>query len=52
MPFVQFTDVSLSFGARDLIKGASLFLADGTRAALAGANGAGNSTLMKIAVGK
>lgn len=51
MPFVQFTEVSLAFGARDLLKGASLFLADGTRAALAGANGAGKSTLMKIAAG-
>lgn len=51
MPFVQFTEVSLAFGARDLLKGASLFLQDGTRAALAGPNGAGKSTLMKIAAG-
>ncbi|HUW41438.1 MAG TPA: ABC-F family ATP-binding cassette domain-containing protein [Rectinemataceae bacterium] len=51
MAFVQFTDVSLAFGARDLLKGASLFLAQGSRSALAGPNGAGKSTLMKIAAG-
>ncbi len=52
MAFVQFTDVCLAFGARDLLKSASLYLAAGTRAALAGPNGAGKSTLMKIAVGQ
>ena len=36
MAFVQFTDVCLAFGARDLLKSASLYLAAGTRAALAG----------------
>jgi ATP-binding cassette subfamily F protein 3 len=51
MAFVQFTDVSLAFGARDILKDASLYLAAGTRAALAGANGAGKTTLMKIAAG-
>jgi ATP-binding cassette, subfamily F, member 3 len=51
MAFVQFTEVGLAFGARDILKGASLFLAEGTRAALAGPNGAGKSTLMKIAAG-
>jgi ATP-binding cassette, subfamily F, member 3 len=49
--FVQFTEVGLAFGARDILKGASLFLAEGTRAALAGPNGAGKTTLMKIAAG-
>jgi ATP-binding cassette, subfamily F, member 3 len=49
--FVQFTEVSLAFGARDLLKGASIYLAEGSRAALAGPNGAGKSTLMKIAAG-
>jgi ATP-binding cassette subfamily F protein 3 len=49
--FVQFTEVDLAFGARDILKGASIYLADGTRAALAGPNGAGKSTLMKIAAG-
>ncbi len=51
MAFVQFTDLSLAFGARDILKGASLYLAAGTRAALAGPNGAGKTTLMKIAAG-
>jgi ATP-binding cassette subfamily F protein 3 len=51
MAFVQFTEVSLSFGARDILKGASIYLAEGTRAALAGPNGVGKSTLMKIAAG-
>jgi ATP-binding cassette subfamily F protein 3 len=51
MAFVQFTDVSLAFGARDILKGASLYLAEGSRAALAGPNGAGKTTLMKIAAG-
>jgi ATP-binding cassette subfamily F protein 3 len=51
MAFVQFTEVSLAFGARDILKGASLYLAEGSRAALAGPNGAGKTTLMKIAAG-
>jgi len=51
MAFVQFTEVGLAFGAREILKGASIFLAEGTRAALAGPNGAGKSTLMKIASG-
>lgn len=51
MAFVQFTDVSLAFGSRDILKNASLFLAPGTKAALAGPNGAGKTTLLKIAAG-
>jgi len=51
MAFVQFTEVGMAFGARDILKGASIYLAAGTRAALAGPNGAGKSTLMKIAAG-
>ena len=51
MPFIQLSGVALSFGARDLIKNATLNLQDGSRAALAGPNGAGKSTLMKIAAG-
>ncbi|HOX11931.1 MAG TPA: ABC-F family ATP-binding cassette domain-containing protein [Spirochaetia bacterium] len=51
MAFVQFTDVSLAFGHRDILKNASLFLAPGTKAALAGPNGAGKTTLLKIAAG-
>ncbi len=51
MAFVQFTDVSLAFGARDILRNANIYLAAGTRAALAGPNGAGKTTLMKIAAG-
>jgi len=52
MAFVQLSNVSVAFGARDLIKSATLTLMEGSRAALAGPNGAGKSTLMKIAVGQ
>lgn len=51
MPFIQLSGIALAFGARDLIKNATLNLQDGSRAALAGPNGAGKSTLMKIAAG-
>jgi ATP-binding cassette subfamily F protein 3 len=52
MAFVQFSDVSLAFGARDILKNATIYLAAGSRAALAGPNGAGKSTLMKILAGQ
>ena len=52
MAFVQLSNISVAFGARDLIKSATLTLMEGSRAALAGPNGAGKSTLMKIAVGQ
>ncbi len=52
MAFVQLSNISLAFGARDIIKSATLTLMEGSRAALAGPNGAGKSTLMKIAVGQ
>lgn len=51
MAFIQLSGISLSFGARDLIRNATLNLQDGSRAALTGPNGAGKSTLMKIAAG-
>ncbi|MBP7094607.1 MAG: ABC-F family ATP-binding cassette domain-containing protein [Spirochaetia bacterium] len=51
MAFVQFSEVSLAFGARDILKDVSLNLASGSKAALAGPNGAGKSTLMKIVAG-
>ncbi|MDR1655176.1 MAG: ATP-binding cassette domain-containing protein, partial [Treponema sp.] len=52
MAFVQFSQISLAFGDRDILKDISLHLASGSRAALAGANGSGKSTLMKVLAGK
>ncbi|MBN2875880.1 MAG: ABC-F family ATP-binding cassette domain-containing protein, partial [Spirochaetales bacterium] len=51
MAFVQFTGVSLAFGARDILQSAALYMADGTKAALAGPNGAGKTTLLRIVAG-
>jgi len=51
MAFVQFTGVSLAFGARDILKDAALYMANGTKAALAGPNGAGKTTLLRIVAG-
>ncbi|HOZ72227.1 MAG TPA: ABC-F family ATP-binding cassette domain-containing protein [Spirochaetales bacterium] len=51
MAFVQFTGVSLAFGARDILSDAALYLASGTKAALAGPNGAGKTTLLRIVAG-
>ncbi|MDR0998242.1 MAG: ABC-F family ATP-binding cassette domain-containing protein [Treponema sp.] len=51
MAFVQFSQVSLAFGDRDILKNVSLRLASGSRAGLAGVNGSGKSTLMKIMAG-
>ena len=52
MAFVQFSNVSLAFGARDILLNATLNLSSGSRAALAGPNGVGKSTLMKIISGQ
>ncbi|MDR2181392.1 MAG: ATP-binding cassette domain-containing protein [Treponema sp.] len=48
---VQCSKISLAFGDRDLLKDITLFLATGSRCALAGANGSGKTTLMKIIAG-
>jgi ATP-binding cassette subfamily F protein 3 len=52
MAFVQFSGVSLAFGPRDILVDAALYLAEGTKAALAGPNGAGKTTLMRIVMGE
>jgi ATP-binding cassette subfamily F protein 3 len=49
---VQCGKVSLAFGDRDILKNVSLFLAPGSRAALAGINGSGKTTLLKIIAGE
>jgi ATP-binding cassette, subfamily F, member 3 len=51
MAFVQFSQVSLAFGDRDILKDVSVNLQTGTKAALTGANGAGKSTLIKVMAG-
>lgn len=51
MAFVQFSQVSLAFGDRDILKNVSINLMTGTKAALTGANGAGKSTLIKVMAG-
>ena len=48
MAFVQFSNLSLAFGDRDILKDANMRLASGCRSCLTGANGSGKSTLMKI----
>ncbi|MDR0585882.1 MAG: ATP-binding cassette domain-containing protein, partial [Treponema sp.] len=49
---VQCNRISLAFGDRDILKDVSLFLAPGSRAALAGINGSGKTTLLKIIAGE
>ncbi|MDR1507949.1 MAG: ATP-binding cassette domain-containing protein, partial [Treponema sp.] len=49
---VQCSKISLAFGDRDILKEVSLFLAPGSRAALAGINGSGKTTLLKIIAGE
>ena len=51
MAFVQFSNLSLAFGNRDILKDVSLHLASGSRSCLAGENGSGKTTLMKIIAG-
>lgn len=48
MKTLQVQNISLSFGEREILKNVSFNMAEGTRAALAGANGCGKSTLLKI----
>jgi ATP-binding cassette subfamily F protein 3 len=51
MASLQFSNVRLAFGDRDILDGVGICLRSGSRAALAGPNGAGKSTLMKIMAG-
>lgn len=48
MAVIQLSNISLSFGDRDLLKGIDFTLTTESRIALTGANGCGKSTLMKI----
>ena len=51
MAFVQFSQVSLAFGDRDILKDVSVNLQAGSKVALTGANGSGKSTLIKVMAG-
>lgn len=51
MAFIQFSQVSLAFGERDILKNVSVNLQTGSKAALTGANGSGKSTLIKVMAG-
>jgi len=51
MSFVQFSQINLAFGDRDILKDVSLRLEAGSRSCLSGANGSGKTTLMKIIAG-
>ena len=51
MAFVQFSQVSLAFGDRYILKNVTINLQTGSKVALTGANGAGKSTLIKVLAG-
>ncbi len=51
MAFVQFSQVSLAFGDRDILKNVTINLQTASKVALTGANGAGKSTLIKVLAG-
>ena len=51
MAFVQFSQVSLAFGDRDILKNVTINLQTGSKVALTGASGAGKSTLIKVLAG-
>ena len=51
MAFVQFSQVSLAFGDRDILKNVTINLQSHSKFALTGANGAGKSTLIKVLAG-
>ena len=51
MGILQVQNIDLSFGDRTLLNNVSLTLGEHARAALAGGNGEGKSTLMKIIAG-
>ena len=52
MAFVQFSQVSLAFGDRDILKNVTINLQTGSKVALTGANGAGKSTFLKVLSGE
>ena len=51
MAFVNLSGVSIAFGDRDVLKDANLNINQSTRAAIAGANGSGKTTFLRIMAG-
>ena len=51
MAFVTLSGVSLAFGDRDILQDVNLNISQSTRAAIAGANGSGKTTFMRIIAG-
>ena len=51
MAFVTLNGVSLAFGDRDILQDVNLNIGPDTRAAIAGANGSGKTTFMRIMAG-
>ena len=51
-PAVELLDVRKSFGKTEIIRGASLSVAQGERVAIIGPNGAGKSTLFNLISGR
>ena len=51
MAFVTLNGVSLAFGNRDILNDVNLNISSDTRAAIAGANGSGKTTFMRIIAG-
>ncbi|MBQ3319434.1 MAG: ATP-binding cassette domain-containing protein [Spirochaetia bacterium] len=51
MAFVTLNGVSLAFGDRDILNDVNLNISSDTRAAIAGANGSGKTTFMRIIAG-
>ncbi len=50
-PAVTFSDVHMSYGSRDVLRGISIEISQGERVALVGPNGAGKSSLLRALAG-
>jgi ATP-binding cassette subfamily F protein 3 len=52
MSTLTFTGIHKSYGAQDVLRGATFFVGPGRKTALVGANGAGKTTLLRLAAGQ
>jgi phospholipid/cholesterol/gamma-HCH transport system ATP-binding protein len=48
---IEFRDVSLQYGRREVLKGISMLIPDGNITAILGPSGSGKSTILKLALG-